>query len=58
MRRKAAGRGIWLTACLGVVLLGTAALAIGCGGSGGSGGATGPSTHQVTSSSSVSLTVQ
>jgi hypothetical protein len=60
MRRKLAARGIWLTACLGLVLLATAALAIGCGGgsSGGSGSTTPPATHQVTSSGAVSLTIQ
>ena len=60
MRRKRAARGIWLTACLGLVLMATAALSIGCGGgsSGGSGSTTPPATHQVTSSGAVSLTVQ
>jgi hypothetical protein len=54
MRRKLAARGIWLTACLGLVLLATAALSIGCGG----GSAPPPSTQQATSSGSVSLTIQ
>jgi N-acetylneuraminic acid mutarotase len=60
MRRKLAARGIWLTACLGLVLMASAALSIGCGssGGGGSGSSTPPSTQQVTSSGSVSLTVQ
>jgi sugar lactone lactonase YvrE len=60
MRRKRAARGIWLTACLGLVLLATAALSIGCGGgsSGGSGSTTPPATHQVTSSGAISLTIQ
>jgi hypothetical protein len=60
MRRKLAARGIWLTACLGLVLMATAALSIGCGGgsSGGSGSTTPPATHQVTSSGAVSLTIQ
>jgi hypothetical protein len=58
MRRKLAARGIWLTACLGLVLLATAALSIGCGGGGGSGSTTPPATHQVTSSGAVSLTIQ
>jgi len=60
MRRKLAARGIWLTACLGLVLMATAALSVGCGGgsSGGSGSTTPPATHQVTSSGAVSLTVQ
>jgi hypothetical protein len=60
MRRKLVVRGIWLMACLGLVLLATAALSMGCGGgsSGGSGSTTPPSTHQVTSSGAVSLTIQ
>jgi len=60
MRRKLAARGIWISACLGFVLLATAVLSIGCGGgsSGGSGSTTPPATHQVTSSGAVSLTVQ
>jgi hypothetical protein len=60
MRRKLAARGIWLTICLGLVLMATAALSIGCGGgsSGGSGSTTPPATHQVTSSGAVSLTIQ
>jgi hypothetical protein len=55
MRRKLAARGIWLTACLGLVLMATAALSIGCGGGGSS---TPPATQQVTNSGSVSLTIQ
>jgi sugar lactone lactonase YvrE len=60
MRRKLAARGIWLTACLGLVLMATAALSIGCGsgGSSGSSSTTPPATHQVTSSGAVSLTIQ
>ena len=58
MRRKLAARGIWLTACLGLVLMATAALSIGCGGGGGSGSTPPPATHQVTSSGAVSLTIQ
>jgi hypothetical protein len=58
MRRKLAARGIWLTVCLGLVLLATAALSIGCGGGGGSDSSTPPAPHQVTSSGAVSLTIQ
>ena len=58
MRKKLAARSIWLTACLGLVLMATAALSIGCGGGGGSGSTIPPATHQVTSSGAVSLTVQ
>jgi N-acetylneuraminic acid mutarotase len=54
MRKKLAARGIWLTACLGLVLMATAALSIGCGG----GSSPPPATHQVTSSGAVSLTIQ
>jgi hypothetical protein len=54
MRRKLAARGIWLTACLGLVLMATATLCIGCGW----GYSPPPATQQVTSSGSVSLTIQ
>jgi hypothetical protein len=54
MRRKLAARGIWLTACLGLVLMAAAAVTLGCGG----GPATPPATHQVTNSGAVTLTVQ
>jgi hypothetical protein len=55
MRRKlAAARGIGLTACLGLVLMASAALSIGCGG----GSSPPPSTQQATSSVSVTLTIQ
>jgi hypothetical protein len=54
IRRRSPARGIWITACLGLVLLATAALSIGCGG----GSSPPPSTQQVTSSGSVSLTIQ
>jgi hypothetical protein len=57
LRRKSTGRGIWLTACLGLVLLATAALSIGCG-SNPPGSTTPPATQQVTSSGAVSLTIQ
>jgi hypothetical protein len=56
MRKKLAARKIWLTACLGVMLLATAATIIGCGGGGNSSNST--PTHQVISSSVVTLTVQ
>ena len=58
IRRKGAARGIWLTACLGLVLLVTVALSIGCGSGGGSSSTTPPLTQQVTSSGSISLTIQ
>jgi hypothetical protein len=57
LRRKLATRGVWMTACLGLVLLAAAASTAGCGG--GVGNSTPPpQTHQVVSSGTVSLTVQ
>ena len=62
MRRRLMGRGAWMRACLGLILLaGAACCATGCGGGGGStsgGGGGGSQTHQVVSSSTVTLTVQ
>jgi hypothetical protein len=55
LRRRLAVRSIWLTACLGVILLAAAALCNGCGGSSSS---TTPQTHQVTSSAALTLKVQ
>jgi sugar lactone lactonase YvrE len=61
VRKKLAVRGVWFTACLGIILMAGAAFAIGCGGGGGSSSTpitpTNP-IHQVTSSGAVSLTVQ
>ncbi len=59
LRRKLAACGVWVTACLGLVLLAGIALCSGCGGSGG-GSSTPPppQTHQVVSSSVVTLTIQ
>lgn len=59
MRRRLAVRGIWSSACLGLILVAAAAFSIGCGG--GSASTTTPPTnptHQVTSSGSVTLTIQ
>ena len=68
MRKRLAARGAWVTACLGLVLLAGTALCASCGGGGvgnsgggsggGGGGGGGSQTHQVTSSSVVSITVQ
>jgi len=58
IRRKSAERSIWLTTCLGMVLLASAALTIGCGSGGGGGSSTPPATQQVTSSGAVTLTIQ
>jgi len=59
VRRKLAARGVWITACLGIVLMAGAAFAIGCGGGSGSSQTAPPNpTHQVTSSGTVSLTIQ
>jgi hypothetical protein len=54
LRKKLAARGIWITACLGLVLM--AATAFVCAGCGGGGSNT--QTHQVTSAGVVGLTVQ
>lgn len=51
-RKKLASRGILYTVCIGMILSGGAALFSGCGGSAST------STHQVTSSGGVTLTVQ
>jgi hypothetical protein len=48
LRRKLAARSVWITACLGLVLLAGVAF-VGCGGD---------ATHQATSSGVVTLTVQ
>jgi N-acetylneuraminic acid mutarotase len=60
LRRKLAARGVWITACLGLVLLAGAAVAcVGCGGGGGGSSSTPPpQTQQVVSSGTVTLTVQ
>ena len=57
LRRRLAARGVWVTACFGLVLL--VATAIACTGCGG-GGSTPPTpqTHQVTSSATITLIVQ
>jgi hypothetical protein len=53
LRRRLAAQGVWLTACLGLVLLTAAALSTGC-----SGGAAKTTTTQVNSSNAVTLIVQ
>jgi hypothetical protein len=58
LRRKLAARGVWVTACLGLVLLAAAANIAGCGGGGGSSSPPPPQTHQVTSSGVVTLIIQ
>jgi hypothetical protein len=59
LRRKMALKNIWITACLGLVLMAAAALSIGCGGGTASTTTTTTTTPtQVTSSAVVSLTVQ
>jgi hypothetical protein len=58
LRRKLAARGIWVTACLGMVLLAAAAYTAGCGGGGSNTTTPPPQTHQVVSSGSISITVQ
>ena len=55
--RKSRYPRVWLLACAGFLILVTLA-GNGCGGGNGSGGSTTPTTHQVTSSGSVTLSVQ
>jgi N-acetylneuraminic acid mutarotase len=55
MRKKLAARGVWITACLGMILLAAAVFnVIGCGGGSTS---TPPQTHQATSSGVVTITI-
>jgi hypothetical protein len=54
IRKRLAARGIWMTACLGVIMLAGAALASGCSGSKSLTG----TPQQVSSASTVSLTIQ
>ena len=53
LRKKLARRGIWITACVVLILLASVALNVGCGGGGsgggGGGGGGGTQTEQVTS---------
>jgi uncharacterized membrane protein YgcG len=65
LRKRLAARGVWITACLGLVLLAGMAYSTGCGGGGGggnsgggNGGGGGSQTHQVISSGVVTLTVK
>jgi hypothetical protein len=58
MRKKLAARGVWVSACLGLVLLAGAAVAsVGCGRSDPAKPQPYPA-HQVTSSGTVGLTIQ
>jgi hypothetical protein len=56
LRKRLAAQGVWITACLGLVLLAAAAFNTGCGG-GGSSSTAPPQTHQVTTSGAVTLIV-
>jgi hypothetical protein len=58
LRRKLAARGVWVTACLGLVLLAAAAYTAGCGGGGSTTTTPPPQTHQVVSSGSIGITIQ
>jgi len=58
LRRKLAVRGVWISACLGLVLLTAAACTAGCGGGGASTTTPPPQTHQVVSSGSIGITIQ
>lgn len=58
-RKELAMRGIWGAALLGLLLTGGAAYMTGCGGEGSTASGPGtPATHQVTSSGTVTLTIQ
>ncbi len=57
LRRKLAAKSVWITVCLGLVMT-TALFSIGCGGGGSTQSSPTNQTHQVTSSSVVSITVQ
>jgi len=58
IRRKLAARSAWISACLGLIVLAGVAVTIGCGGGGSSSTQTQTQTKQVTSSGTVTLTVQ
>jgi hypothetical protein len=60
VQRKLTARGIWFSACLGLILMAATAFSIGCGGGGSSSTTTTSTnpTHLVTSSGTVSLTIQ
>lgn len=58
IRRKLSTRGIWITSCLTLVLLGGVAIVTGCGGGSSSSSTSTSPTEQVTSSGTVGLTVQ
>jgi hypothetical protein len=59
LKRKLTARGVWFSAALGLVLMAATAFTIGCGGGGSSSTTTPPvnPTHQVTSSSAVTLII-
>lgn len=56
-RRKSRYSGVCFLACAGILIF-VAMAANGCGGGNGSGGSTTPTSHQVTSSGSITLSVQ
>jgi hypothetical protein len=59
IRRKLIARGVWITACLGLILLTAVAYTAGCGGGGGGSSSTPPpQTYQAVSSGTVSITIQ
>jgi hypothetical protein len=57
LRKRWAARGLRIAACL-LLLAAAATVTNGCGGSNGGNSTTPPETHQVTSSATVTLTVQ
>ena len=59
LRKKLAARGVWVTACLGVVLLAATVFSVmGCGGGSSNTTSITPKTHQATSSGAVTMTVK
>ena len=58
LKRKLVARGVWIGACLGLILVAAAAAGAGCGGGSSSSNSNSNPTHEVTSSGAVSLTIQ
>jgi hypothetical protein len=58
IKRRMTARRLWLTTCLALALLASAAFATGCGAGSGQTGPSNPQTQVVTSSGVVTLTVQ
>ena len=60
LRRRLLEKGIWTTACMGLVMLALTVAAVGCGGGGSGSSPVSPTnpTHQVMSSGGLTLTIQ